>query len=123
MLLFGALALIMLYLGSGNLSYQEALAIAAHDRSTLNAEQLSRLQSRQERFSAQAVPACIESSGAQAEAFTLVVEIGPGGQVARSWRQGGSNFAICLQKIASDYFEFRTVDPPFFIAFVYGAEP
>lgn len=120
LLVFGAVSLIVLYLGPGSLSYEEAMSNAKRDKFALDAEQLSQLERKQRRFSAQAIPACTESTGAVPEAFTLVVEIGSGGQVVRSWRQGDSGFAICFQKIATDYFELRSVQPPFFAVFESG---
>ena len=119
LLVFGAVLLVVLYFGSGSLSYQEAKSQADRDKSTISAGQLSKLETKQARFAAQAIPSCVESTGVVPDNFTVVVEIGADGQVARSWRRGDSNFEICFQRIMNEYFEFRAIEEPFFTTFEY----
>lgn len=121
LLICGAILLVVLYFGSGSLSYQEAKSNADRDRAAISAGQLSSLEKKQARFAAQAIPSCVESTGVAPDNFTVVVEIGADGRVARSWRQGDSNFVICFQRIMNDYFEFRAIEQPFFAAFEYTA--
>ena len=119
MLYFGVALLIVIFIGPGKLSYQEARSQADEDKSSFSARQMSKLEQKQASFTAQAFPACIESTGIAPVNFTVVVEIGSNGRVARSWRQGDSEFVVCFQRITTEYFEFRSIEQPFFAAFEY----
>jgi len=108
LLVFGVFMAVVLNYGSGNMSFEEALSKAHIDKSSLSSSRLSKLEKFQTRFFAEALPACLESRGNVADNFTLVIEVGSNGQVARSWRQGDSEFVICFQKLVTDnFFTFR----------------
>jgi hypothetical protein len=119
LLVFGTVLLVVLYFGAGNLSFEEAVAKASEDKSSFSPETLSRLEQKQARFTDQAFPPCLETTGIVPDNFTVVIEIGSNGQVARSWRQGDSEFVICFQRIMTEYFDFRSIEQPFFTAFEY----
>ena len=120
LLLFGSVLLVVLYFGSGNLSFEEAKSQADEDKSSFSPGQLSKLESYQTRFTAMAFPPCQESTGMAPDNFAVVIEVGSDGQVVRSWRRGDSDFAICFQKLMTDNFFVISFEQPFFTAVEYS---
>ena len=90
LLIFGSVLLVVLFLGPGNLSFEEAKSKAKKDQSSFSGAQLSKLKNTQARFTEVAFPRCLESINAIPDNFAVVIEIGPDGHVARSWRKGDS---------------------------------
>jgi len=119
LLAFGTILLVVLVLGSGNLSFEEARSKAHQDRSSFSPGQLSRLEKFQARFTEQAFPPCLESTGDVPGSFAVVVEVGTNGHVLRSWRQGDSDFVICFQQLMTDNFVFVSMGQPFFTMIEY----
>jgi hypothetical protein len=119
LLFFGTVLLVVLFFGSGNLSFEEAKSKAYEDRSSLNSGQLSKLDKFQARFSEVAFPPCLETMGIAPDDFTVVIEVGSNGHVARSWRRGDSDFVICFQKLMTDNFLFVSIRQSFFTLFEY----
>ena len=119
LLVFATVLLVVLYFGSGNLSFEEAKAKAYEDRSSFSPAQLNKLERFQARFAEMAFPPCRESTGMAPGNFAVVIEVGSDGQVARSWRRGDSDFVICFQKLMTDNFFFISFEQPFFTEFEY----
>jgi hypothetical protein len=117
LLVFTAILLAALFLGSGSLSFAEAKSKATEDRSAFDPGQLNRLEKYQARFAKQAFPHCLESAGMAPDSFAVVIEVGSNGQVARSWRQGDSDFVICVQQLLTENFVFVSIGRPFFTLF------
>ncbi|MFT5398922.1 MAG: hypothetical protein ACI8XW_001722 [Gammaproteobacteria bacterium] len=120
LLIFGIVLLLVLFFGSGNLSFEEAKSRAKKDRSSFSEAQLIKLKKYQARFTEAAFPPCLKSTDAAPDSFTVVIEIGSNGHVARSWRQGDSNFVICFERLMTDNFVFRSIGQPFFTSFEYS---
>ena len=114
---FGAVFLVVVLFGAGRLSFEAAKARAIETQSSFSDPLLSQLEKQQAKFTDQAVSSCFESTGIIADDFAVVAEIGSNGQVARSWRQGDSNFVICFQRVMTEYFVFRSVGQPFYVLF------
>lgn len=123
LLLFSTVMLTVMYFGSGNLTYEEAWSRAEADHSSLSAEQRIGLKAKQVRFTAQAIPACLDSAGDVPDNFTVIVEMGTDGEVVRSWRQGESPFVICIQRLMTEYFAYRGMEGRFFYIFEYPDAP
>lgn len=119
LLLIAPILLVAFFSGSGSLSFTEAKVRADADRIRFSEVQKDRLQTKQERFVRQAIPACLESSGINPDNFALVVEIGPDGRVARSWRQDDSRFVTCFQRLMTEFFEYRGMEGSFFFSYEY----
>ena len=120
LLAFGAVIIVVLFFGSGNLSFAEAKAKAYAERSSFSSGQLAKLVQFQARFTESAIPPCLETTGIVPDKFTVVIEVGANGQVARSWRQGNSDFVICFQKLMTENFFFISIGRPFFTSFEYS---
>jgi len=120
LLALGAILLGALFLGPGNLSFAEAKAKAYADRSLFSAGQLSKLEKFQARFTEVAFPPCQASTGIVPGNFTVIIEVGLDGRVARSWRQGDSDFVVCFQQIMTENFFFISMGQPFFTLFEYS---
>jgi hypothetical protein len=119
LLAFGAVMIVVLFFGSGNLSFAEAKAKAYAERSSLSSGQLTKLDKFQARFTESTLPPCLDTTGIVPDKFTVVIEVGSNGQVARSWRQGNSDFVICFQKSMTENFFFISIGRPFFTSFEY----
>jgi hypothetical protein len=119
-LTFAVVLLVVLFFGSGNLSFEEAKAKSFADRSSFSAGQLTKLEKFQSRFTELAFPQCQSSTGIVPGNFTVIIEVGADGHVARSWRQGDSDFVICFQQLMTDNFFFISKGQPFFTLFEYG---
>ena len=111
-----------LLFGWGRISFDEARDRAAADWRLFDPMQIKRIESKQARLGEQAIAACLETSGVTPDNFTLVVEIGTDGLVARSWRQGDSRFVTCFQRLMTEFFEFRGLQRSFFFAYEYQHE-
>jgi hypothetical protein len=120
LLAFAVVSLVVLLLGSGNLSFEEAKAKAFADRSSFSAGQLTKLEKFQTRFTESAFPPCRASTGMVPGNFTVIIEVGADGHVARSWRQGDSEFVICFQQLMTENFFFISRGQPFFTVFEYS---
>jgi hypothetical protein len=120
LLAFGTVMLVVLFFGSGNLSFEEAQAQAYADRSSFSSGQLEKLDKFQARFTESAFPPCLDTTNIVPDKFTVVIEVGANGQVTRSWRQGNSDFVICFQKLMTENFFFISTGKPFFTSFEYG---
>ncbi|HUV20689.1 MAG TPA: hypothetical protein VMZ32_02790 [Gammaproteobacteria bacterium] len=122
-LVLGAVLLVVLFFGSGNLSFAEAKAKAYADRSSFSAGQLSKLEKFQARFAEKAFPPCQASTGIVPGNFTVIIEVGLDGRVARSWRRGDSAFVVCFQQLMTENFFFISMGQPFFTLFEYSIAP
>ena len=111
---FGALIVIVLYMGSGSSSFEEARSQARSDELSLDPARLQKLNAFKRKFAAAAIPRCIETTGTAAGEFSIIVEMGSDGEVARSWRQGDSKFVVCLQQSMTENFIYRQLGRPFF---------
>jgi len=120
LLAFGSVLLGVIFFGSGHISFEEAKSKANENNSAFSQTQLSKLKKTQARFTEMAFPPCIESTGMVPHNFTVVIEVGSNGKVARSWRQGDSDFVICFQRLMTDNFFFRSIGQPFFTSFEYS---
>ena len=114
MLGFGAVIAIVLYMGSGSPSFEEARSQARSDELSLDPARLAKLNAYKRKFAAAAIPQCVNTTDSAADDFTIIVEMGSDGQVARSWRQGDSKFVVCLQQSMTENFIYRHVGQPFF---------
>ena len=123
LLAFGVVLLAVLYFGSGSISFEEAKLKANEDNYAISPGLLSKLKKKQAKFTKMAFPPCIESTGMVPQNFTVVIEVGSKGYVARSWRQGDSVFVICFQRLLTDNFIFRSIGKPFFTSFEYSNAP
>lgn len=110
---------IVLTLGSGSLSFDEAKSRADNNLASLDSDQLDKLAKAQDRFAEQAIPMCIQSTGKIPEEFSIVIDIGADGTIGRSWRQGDSEFLVCYQNLMQENFIFRPYSQPFFASFEY----
>jgi pyrroline-5-carboxylate reductase len=104
LLVFGLLALVILYSGTGGLSFTEAKSRAETTEASLSAGQLEKLGRVRRRFTESAIPACVGTGGSMPANVSLVLEIRADGYVSRSWRRGDSRFAICMQTLTRDNF-------------------
>jgi hypothetical protein len=120
LLLFAVVMIVVLSLGSGRLSFDEAKSRADSSKLSLDPAQLDRLARAQRRFSQQAIPMCIQSTGKLPEDFSIVIDIAADGTIGRSWRRGNSQFLICYQTLLRENFIFRPYSQPFFAAFEYN---
>ena len=123
LLTFAMVFLVALLFGSGSLSFEEAQSKAVEDRSSFSSAQLSKLEKFQLKFTEEALPLCLENTAIVAGNFTLVIEVGSNGQVARSWRQGDSDRGACFQKLITDNFFYVSMGKPFFTSFEYSNAP
>jgi len=114
MLGFGAVIAIVLYMGSGSPSFEEARSQARSDELALDPDRLEKLNAFKRKFAAAAIPRCIKTTDSAAGDFTIVVEMGSDGEVARSWRRGDSKFVVCLQQSMTENFIYRHLGRPFF---------
>ena len=105
------------------MSFEEAISKARADRLSLSSSGLSQLDKFQARFIEQGFSSCLETKDVVTDNFTLVIEVGSNGQVARSWRQGDSEFVICFQKLVTDNFFFISIGQPFFTSFEFSNAP
>ena len=119
---FGAVIAIVLYLGSGSPSFEEASAQAASDGLSLDPARLEKLNAFKRKFAAAAIPKCTETTNSAASDFTIVVEIGSHGEVARSWRRGDSKFVVCIQQSMTENFIYRHIGQPFFTALEFRSD-
>lgn len=117
LLMFVVILLVVLSMGTGGLSFQEAKSKADKNLLSLDSDQLSELAKTQSRFSEVAFPACTKTTGALPGEFAIVIEIKSDGYVGRSWKQGDSEFVLCLQKIMQDNFVFSPYSLPFYTSF------
>ena len=108
LILFSITIGIVIYMGAGNLSFEEARLKASQDEVFLNSSQLQKLAEIKKQFAGVAIAGCMESTGSESEDLSVVVELGADGSVARSWRQGDSRFIVCIQKSLTDNFIFRS---------------
>ena len=115
--------LLALMLGSGRLSFEEASARADSDRRYFDHQQSLRLEAKQARFSEQAAPVCLESSGVSPDNFALVLEVGTNGRVSRSWRGSDSPFITCFQRLINEHFEFRGMEHSFYFVYEFNHVP
>lgn len=118
-LLFAAGMAVVLTLGSGGLSFDEAKSRADNNLLSLDSDQRHKLAKAQGRFAEQAIPMCIQSTGTMPEDFSIVIDIGLDGTIGRSWRQGDSAFLVCYQNLMQENFIFRPYLQPFFASFEY----
>jgi hypothetical protein len=123
LLVFGLLALIVVFSGTGSLSFAEAKARADKDEASLNAGRLEKLGRVRRRFTEAAIPPCVETGGSRPANFSLVLEIRADGYVGRSWRRGDSRFAVCMQTLMRDNFFMTPYSQPFFIYLEFAATP
>jgi hypothetical protein len=123
LLVFGMVLPVVLFYGSGHMSFEEAISKARADRLSLSSSGLSQLDKFQARFIEQGFSSCLETKDIVTDNFTLVIEVGSNGQVARSWRQGDSEFVICFQKLVTDNFFFISIGQPFFTSFEFSNAP
>jgi hypothetical protein len=114
MLGFGAVIAIVLYMGSGSPSFEEARSQARSDELSLDPARLAKLNAFKRKFAAAAIPQCVKTTDSAAGDFTIIVEIGSDGEVARSWRQGDSKFVVCLQQSMTENFIYRNLGQPFY---------
>ena len=111
---FGAFIAIVLYMGGGSPSFEEAGSQAASDELSLDPNRLAKLNAYKRKFAAAAIPQCVKITDSAESDFSIIVEIGSDGEVARSWRRGDSKFAVCLQQSMTENFIYRHVGQPFF---------
>ena len=114
MLGFGAVIAIVLYMGSGSPSFEEARSQARSDELSLDPVRLAKLIAFKRKFAAAAIPQCVKTTDSAAGDFTIIVEIGSDGEVARSWRRGDSKFVVCLQQSMTENFIYRNLGQPFY---------
>jgi hypothetical protein len=119
---FAAVIAIVLYMGGGSPSFEEASSQARSDELSLDAGRLEKLNAFKGKFAAAAIPECVATTATAASDFTVVVEIGSDGEVARSWRQGDSKFAVCIQQSMTENFIYRHVGRPFFTSFAFSGD-
>lgn len=114
MLGFGAVIAIVLYMGSGSPSFEEARSQARSDELSLDPARLAKLNAFKRKFAAAVIPQCVKTTDSAAGDFTIIVEIGSDGEVARSWRRGDSKFVVCLQQSMTENFIYRNLGQPFY---------
>lgn len=111
---FAAVIGVVLYMGSGSPSFEEARSQAVSDELSLDPARLQKLNAFKRKFSAAAIPQCMKTTGSAVSDFSIIVEIGADGEVARSWRQGDTKFVVCVQQSMTENFIFRHIGQPFF---------
>ncbi len=108
---------VLLFIGSGNLSFEEARLRAENDDAGFKAPILSELNQSKKLFLKAGTSRCNTGDKANSDSFETIVEIGSKGEVIRSWRQKNTNFEICMQNLITQYFYFRRVEKGFFTIF------
>jgi hypothetical protein len=119
---FGAVIAIVLYMGGGSPSFEEASSQATSDELSLDPARLEKLNAFKRKFAAAAIPECIKNTDSAAGNFTIVVEIGSDGEVARSWRRGDSKFVVCIQQSMTENFIYRHIGQPFFTSLEFRSD-
>ena len=119
-LVFAAILIFVLSIGTGGLSFKEAKSKADRNLSSLNWEQITKLTKAKSKIAEVAFPACAKTTTAPTD-FTIVMEIKSDGYIRRMWRMGDSRFVLCLQTFMQENFNFRPFSQPFFISIEYAS--
>lgn len=96
--------------------YTQAKARADADEASLPAAQLDALMQSQSAVLDAAIAACA-TPNADTSPFVVVTELDAAGRVQRTWREGGTPLAICVQKQINGQTLAAPPRAPFFTSF------
>lgn len=96
------------------LEYIDAKRLADADEKTVTGPAHDAMLAVQRKLLDEGVVACsLGKPQKDFSGFTIVMELDAGGRVQRTWRQGGSPLAICLQRHVRDKVVFIPPRAPF----------
>jgi hypothetical protein len=112
--------LLLTQLSGAALGFDEAKSLADKHEAALSASQTEELLKSQARAAGEAFAACILAPPPEAlPDFAVVMLLETDGSVARTWRNGESELAQCVeQRFAASRF-FKPPHAPFFTSFVF----
>ena len=96
------------------LEYVDAKRLADTDEKSVTGTAHDAMLSAQRKLLDEGVVACsLGKPQKDFSGFTIVMELDAGGHVQRTWREGGSPLAICLQRYVRDKIVFVPPRAPF----------
>lgn len=104
------------------IDYTQAKQQADADEATLPPALAASLRDAQTRLLDTAIAACATPT-ADTSPFVVVAELDAGGQVQRTWREGGTPLAICVQKQIAGKTLPAPPRTPFFASFELSFTP
>ena len=109
----------------GAMSFDEAKGLADKQEAALSPAQSHELVASQGRLVGPAFAACMAAitPPKPLPAFTIVMTLDGTGRVRRTWRQGESAFAQCVERQFATASLFTPPSNPFFTSFEYTSEP
>lgn len=110
-------------LSAATLDFDKAKQLADRDEGALVGEMRAQLVSSQGGAAKVAFEACTSTPPVRVlPSFAIVMELNRNGQVTRSWREGDSEFAVCVEKRFRKATFFTPPGAPFYTSFVYHTE-
>jgi len=103
-------------------SYAQAKAKADADEATLSSTDAKTLLEAQGVVLGEGIAACATPNPDMAP-FVVVAELDSAGRIVRTWREGGTPLAICLQKQLTNRALSRPPRAPFFTSFELSFTP